>query len=32
MHIVRVLPVNVQALNVEFFHGVSAPEESIHLS
>ena len=29
MHVVRVLPVNVKALNVEFFHGVIAPEESI---
>lgn len=29
MHIVHVLPVNVQALDVEFFHSVSAPEESI---
>lgn len=29
MHIVHVLPVNVKALNVEFFYGVSAPEGSI---
>lgn len=29
MHVVHVLPVNVRALNVEFFYGVSAPEESI---
>lgn len=29
MDVVHVPPVNVKALNVEFFHGVSAPEESI---
>lgn len=29
MHIVHVLPVDVKALNVEFCHGVSAPEEGI---
>lgn len=29
MRILHVLIVNVKALNVEFFHGVTAPEESI---
>lgn len=29
MDVVHVPPVNVKALNVEFCHGVSAPEESI---
>lgn len=29
VHIVHVLIVNDKALNVEFFHGVTAPEESV---
>lgn len=29
MHIVHILIVNDKALNVEFFHVVTAPEESI---
>lgn len=29
MLVVHVLPINVKALNVEFFHGVCVPEESI---
>lgn len=30
MHVVCVFPIHVKALNVEFFHGVSASEENSH--